>query len=266
MSHGGGGHAAELYPENQIFAAGVVLSLIGIYAAHFLSGYGLSMLIGGLLVSSACIAGANTVRKVAAYGLGTGVPSIGMVSLGMGTLSAVAGVLIPKAVGITSLAAPILTLVLSFIVGFIVGKLTVKPVGMKIPIMVRSMTYLSVAGALALLGFTTVYVGSLDPKMFIDGALNSGIMALAFIVAGMAILHPFNACLGPNESHKRTLTLAVSCGLLSWFVFSVVKLDILSIIASIILWAVFYVKFVKMSFKDACAVLYVPEIPKKEEQ
>jgi len=25
------------------------------------------------------------------------------------------------------------------------------------------------------------------------------------------------------------------------------------------------VKFVKMSFKDACAVLYTPEIPKKEE-
>ncbi|XRO76404.1 tetrahydromethanopterin S-methyltransferase subunit MtrC [Methanocaldococcus sp. 10A] len=265
MSHGGGGHAAELYPENQIFATGVVLSLIGIYAAHFLSDYGLSMLIGGLLVSSACVAGANTVRKVAAYGLGTGVPSIGMVSLGMGTLSAVAGVLIPKALGITYLIAPILTLIISAVVGFIVGKLTVKPVGMKIPIMVRSMTYLSIAGALALLGFTTAYVGSLEPNTFINGALNSGVMALAFIVAGMAILHPFNACLGPNESHKRTLTLAIACGLISWFVFSVVKLDVISMVVSIVLWAIVYVKFVKMSFKDACAVLYTPEIPKKEE-
>ena len=265
MSHGGGGHAAELYPENQIFAAGIVLSLIGIYAAHFLSDFGLSMLIGGLLVSSACVAGANTVRKVAAYGLGTGVPSIGMISLGMGTLAAVAGVLIPKAFGIPYLVAPILTLIIALIVGFIVGNLTVKPVGMKIPIMVRSMTYLSVAGALALLGFTTAYVGSLEPTAFVKGALNTGVMALAFITAGMAILHPFNACLGPNESHKRTLTLAVACGLITWFIFSVVKLDVISMVVSIILWAVVYVKFVKMSFKDACAVLYTPEIPKKEE-
>jgi tetrahydromethanopterin S-methyltransferase subunit C len=264
MSHGGGGHAAEVYPENQVFAFGVVLSLVGIYAAHFLPD-NLSMLIGGLLVSAACVAGANTVRKVAAYGLGTGVPSIGMISLGMGTLAAVAGVLIPKAVGIPYLVAPILTLILALVVGVIVGNLTVKPVGMKIPIMVRSMTYLSVAGALALLGFTTAYVGSLDPQVFIDGALNTGIMALAFIAAGMAILHPFNACLGPNESHKRTLTLAAACGLISWFVFSVVKLDVISMVVSIILWAVVYVKFVKMSLEDACAVLYTPELPKKEE-
>lgn len=265
MSHGGGGHATEIIPENQLFVIGVVLSIVGIYAANFLPGY-LSMLIGGLLVSSACVAGVNTVRKVASYGLGTGVPSIGMVSLGMGTLSAVAGVLIPKAVGITPLVAPILTLIISLIFGFIVGKLTVNPVGMKIPVMVRSMTYLSVAGALAMLGFTTAYVGSLDPNLYIKGALESGVMALAFIVPGMAILHPFNACLGPNESHKRTLTLAVACGFLTWFIFSVVKLDILSMVVSIILWAIFYVKFIKMSFKDACAVLYVPEIPKKEEQ
>jgi tetrahydromethanopterin S-methyltransferase subunit C len=264
MSHGGGGHAAEVYPENQVFALGVVLSLAGIYAAHFLPD-NLSMLIGGLLVSAACVAGANTVRKVAAYGLGTGVPSIGMISLGMGTLAAVAGVLIPKAVGIPYLVAPILTLIIALIVGFIVGNLTVKPVGMKIPIMVRSMTYLSVAGALALLGFTTAYVGSLEPSVFIKGALESGIMALAFIAAGMAILHPFNACLGPNESHKRTLTLAAACGLISWFVFSVVKLDVISMVVSIILWAVVYVKFVKMSLEDACAVLYTPELPKKEE-
>ena len=264
MAHGGGGHAAEVYPENQVFAIGVGLSLIGIYAAHFLPD-SVSMLIGGLLVSAACVAGANTVRKVAAYGLGTGVPSIGMISLGMGTLAAVAGVLIPKAVGIPYLVAPILTLIIALVVGFIVGNLTVKPVGMKIPIMVRSMTYLSVAGAMALLGFTTAYVGSLEPSAFIKGALESGIKALAFIAAGMAILHPFNACLGPNESHKRTLTLAVARGLISWFIFSVAKLDVISMVVSIVLWAIAYVKFVKMSFKDACAVLYTPEIPKKEE-
>lgn len=99
------------------------------------------MLIGGLLASAACVAGANTVRKVAAYGLGTGVPSIGMVSLGMGTLAAVAGVLIPDYFNLPYLVAPIITLIVSAVIGYIVGRLTVNPVGMKIPIMVRSMTF-----------------------------------------------------------------------------------------------------------------------------
>ena len=265
MSHGGGGHATEIYPEEQILAIGVGLSLIGCYLAHFLGAYGLSMLLGGLLAAGACVAGANTVRKVAAYGLGTGVPSIGMASLGMGTIAVLAGILIPKAFGISYLVAPILTLIISAIVGFILGKLTVNPVGMKIPIMVRSMTFLSIAGAMAILGFTVAYAGSLDPNVYINASVKSGIIALAFIAPGMAILHPFNACLGPNESHKRTLTLAVACGLLTWFIFSVVKLDLLSVVISIILWAIVYAKFVKMSFKDACAVLEVPEIPKKEE-
>lgn len=35
MSHGGGGHAAELYPEEQIFAVGIALSLVGCYLANF---------------------------------------------------------------------------------------------------------------------------------------------------------------------------------------------------------------------------------------
>ncbi|WP_423792837.1 tetrahydromethanopterin S-methyltransferase subunit MtrC [Methanocaldococcus indicus] len=268
MSHGGGGHAKDLYPEEQIFGVGILLSLIGCYLVHFLEPYGLGTLLGGLLVSAACVAGANTVRKVASYGLGTGVPSIGMVSLGMGTLAAIAGILIPKALGyasITPYVAPILTLIISAIIGVIVGKLTVNPVGMKIPIMVRSMTFLSIAGAMALLGFSAVYAGSLSPDVFLNGALNDGMMAVAFIVAGMAILHPFNACLGPDESHKRTLTLAIACALLSWFIFSILKLDVISIVVSIILWAIVYFKYVKMSLNDACCVLHVPELPKKEE-
>ncbi|EHP88085.1 tetrahydromethanopterin S-methyltransferase subunit MtrC [Methanotorris formicicus] len=264
MSHGGGGHAAELYPEDQILAVGAVLTIVGMYVAQYVPS--LSMLIGGLLAVGACVAGANTTRKVAAYGLGTGVPSIGMISLGMGTTAALAGVLIPKVFGIPEVVAPILTAVIAIIVGFIVGRLTVNPVGMKIPIMVQSMTKLSLAGALAILGFCVAYAGGFSAEIFIDNAVKNGIIALAFIGAGMAILHPFNACLGPNESHKRTLTLAVACGLITWLVFSIAKLDIVSTITAAILWAVAYGTYVKMSLDDACCVLYTPELPKKEEE
>jgi tetrahydromethanopterin S-methyltransferase subunit C len=269
MSHGGGGHAAELYPENQVLIFGAVLSIVGMYIAQFVPQ--LAMLVGGLLAAAATVAGANTTRRVAAYGLGTGVPSIGMVSLGMGTMSALAGVLLANAMvtqfGLPNsviYAIPIIVAVVAIVLGFIVGKLTVKPIGMKIPIMVESMTKLALMGALSIMGFCVAFAGGFSPDVLIPGAIKNGIIGLAFIAAGMAILHPFNACLGPNESHKRTLLLAIACGLLTWFIFSVAKLDVISSIASVALWAVVYRSFVKQSLNDACDVLYTPELPKKE--
>ncbi|ABR54780.1 Tetrahydromethanopterin S-methyltransferase [Methanococcus vannielii SB] len=269
MSHGGGGHAAELFPENQVLVIGAVLSLIGMYIAHFVPS--LAMLLGGLLAAGACVAGANTTRRVAAYGLGTGVPSIGMVSLGMGTISALAGVLIPSVLAGSValpfdlvLATPIIAAVVAIIVGFIVGKLTQNPVGMKVPIIVSSMTKLSLMGALAILGFCTAFAGGFSADLIINGAINNGIIALAFIAAGMSILHPFNACIGPNESHKRTITLATACGLMAWLVFSIAKLDIVSILVAAVFWIYTYGSFVSMSLADACEVKYVPELPKKE--
>jgi len=269
MSHGGGGHAAELYPENQIIAIGTILAIVGMYISQFFPQ--VSMLLGGLLASAAIVAGANTTRKVAAYGLGTGVPSIGMLSLGMGILSSVAGIyLVNTVVKILGAGSellyiiPIVVIVISVVLGYIVGRLTVKPIGMKIPVMVESMTKLSLMGALSIIGFCTAYAGGFLPNIIIPGSIENGVMALAFIAAGMAILHPFNACLGPNESHKRTLTLAVACGFLTWFIFSVARLDVVSSIASIVLWAVVYREFIKQSLKDACCVCYTPEIPKRE--
>jgi len=269
MSHGGGGHAAELYPENQIIAIGTILAIVGMYISQFFPQ--VSMLLGGLLASAAIVAGANTTRKVAAYGLGTGVPSIGMLSLGMGILSSVAGIyLVNTVVKILGAGSellyiiPIVVIVISVVLGYIVGRLTVKPIGMKIPVMVESMTKLSLMGALSIIGFCTAYAGGFLPNIIIPGSIENGVMALAFIAAGMAILHPFNACLGPNESHKRTLTLAVACGFLTWFIFSVARLDVVSSIASIVLWTVVYKEFIKQSLKDACCVCYTPEIPKRE--
>ncbi|HIP17407.1 MAG TPA: tetrahydromethanopterin S-methyltransferase subunit C [Methanothermococcus okinawensis] len=269
MSHGGGGHAAELYPENQVILFGAILAIVGMYISQFLPH--VSMLIGGLLAVGATVAGANTTRRVAAYGLGTGVPSIGMVSLGLGVISTLAGVLL-AGVAISQFnlpnellyGIPIIVAVVSIVLGFIVGKLTVNPIGMKIPIMVESMTKLSLMGALSILGFCAAYAGGFYPDVIIGGAVKNGIIGLAFIAAGMAILHPFNACLGPNESHKRTLLLAIACGFITWFIFSIVKLDILSSVVSILLWGIVYREFVNQSLKDACCVLYTPEIPKKD--
>jgi tetrahydromethanopterin S-methyltransferase subunit C len=187
-----------------------------------------------------------------------------MVSLGMGTISALAGVLIPSAFGLPVLVTPILAAVIAVVVGFIVGKLTQNPVGMKVPIIVSSMTKLSLMGALAILGFCTAFAGGFSADIIINGAINNGVIALAFIAAGMAILHPFNACIGPDESHKRTMTLAVACGFMAWLVFAIAKLDIVSTAVAAIFWFIAYGTFVKTSLADACEVKYVPELPKKE--
>jgi tetrahydromethanopterin S-methyltransferase subunit C len=42
--------------------------------------------------------GAEAVRRVAKYGLGTGVPSIGQIAMGMGIIAAMFGLAIVKAV------------------------------------------------------------------------------------------------------------------------------------------------------------------------
>ena len=269
MSHGGGGHAAELYPENQIIALGTLLAILGMYISQFFPQ--VSMLLGGLLASAATVAGANTTRKVAAYGLGTGVPSIGMLSLGMGIIAAVAGIFLVNALvkhfhvdPIVLYFIPIVGTIIAVILGYVVGRLTVNPIGMKIPIMVESMTKLSLMGALSILGFCSAYAGGFLPEIIIPGAIKNGVMALAFIAAGMDILHPFNACLGPDESHKRTLLLAVACGFLTWFIFAVARLEVISTVVSLVLWALAYREFIKQSLKDACAVYYTPELPKRE--
>jgi len=195
-----------------------------------------------------------------------------MAALGMGTIATLAGILIPSVLisqfafpNEIIYAIPILISAVALILGVVVGKLTVNPIGMKVPIVVQSMTYLSLMGALSVSGFCIAFAGGFTPDVFMAGAVKTGIIGLAFIAAGMAILHPFNACLGPNEDHGRTLKLALACGLITWFMFAVAKLDVISSIVSLILWALVYVSFVKQSLNDACDVLYTPELPKKED-
>ena len=86
MSAGGSGEAAEGMSHNNIIAVGLLGGLIGIYAAHFLGAMlgPYASFLGGLGAIAGVVWGAAAVRRVASYGLGTGVPSIGMIALGMG--------------------------------------------------------------------------------------------------------------------------------------------------------------------------------------
>ena len=72
----------------QLRMYGLVGSVVGIYLAYILNsvtGTNVFSFMGAIAALFGVVMGANAVRRVCAYGIGTGVPSIGMLSLGMGS-------------------------------------------------------------------------------------------------------------------------------------------------------------------------------------
>ncbi|MDL5504202.1 MAG: tetrahydromethanopterin S-methyltransferase subunit C, partial [Candidatus Methanoperedens sp.] len=123
---------------NQLLLFGIVGGLIGIYLTYFLPFAGeriggeianilniIAPVAGALGAICSVIWGADAVRRVAKYGLGTGVPSIGQIALGMGIIAAMFGLAIAKTMPITgpvlAIAGPILAVVTASIIGFIIG-------------------------------------------------------------------------------------------------------------------------------------------------
>jgi tetrahydromethanopterin S-methyltransferase subunit C len=93
-----------------------------------------------------------------------------------------------------------------------------------------------------------------------------------FIVGGMAMLHPFNACLGPDERQKRTLNLALSTGFIAMLVAGIasgaingVQAAVPTMIIAIFGWIIYYLRFFADTREDAAAVLSTGLLPKEEE-
>lgn len=126
----------KMIPPNTLLAFGVVGGLAGIYLAYFLRDMN-SIFVFFAALGAVCAAvwGADVVRRVASYGLGTGVPSIGMLALGMGIIAVLFGL----SLGLGA-AGPIVAFIISCVIGAIIGIISVKVVGMTIPIMVSATT------------------------------------------------------------------------------------------------------------------------------
>ena len=77
-------------PHNTIMWTGLIASLVCIYL-----GAGLNLafnaftfsFFGGLAAVAAIWWGSNTIKTLCSYGIGTGVPSVGMISLGSGVIA-----------------------------------------------------------------------------------------------------------------------------------------------------------------------------------
>lgn len=275
-------------PPNTLMAFGIVGGLLGIYLTYILplvgnaAGGPVKMLLtiiapaaGALGGICAVVWGAEAVRRVAKYGLGTGVPSIGQIALGMGIIAAmfglsIVGTIAPSVKVPIVLAGPIVALVTASIIGLIIGWFAQNVIKMKIPVMIRCMTEIAAAGSIVIIGFSAAAAGSFEFGTLVKMVFDNGIILVVFWVGAMAMLHPFNACLGPDEKQKRLLYLAVSTGAITMAVTGIAGImtlgnaGIFTLLVGVILWLIYYKKFWDEVYKDAAAVVGTGLIPKTE--
>jgi len=256
-------------------AVGIIGGLICIYAAYFLNTYFKVSYFAFLGAAGAILAivwGADAVRKICKYGIGTGVPSIGMLAFGMGLLATLLGLKIGDYVGIVYVG-PIAALILALVQGAIIGFVANAVLKMKIPTMQIGMIFIAGAASLILMGFTTTITGSFTYSSMIKFVFAPGFIAPLFMIGALPMLHPFNACLGPDEDQRRTLTLAVESGLLSTMMFGIMSLAIfpnsmlsslITIVLALIGWAYAYLAYFNKVKESGVVVLATGVLPKKE--
>jgi tetrahydromethanopterin S-methyltransferase subunit C len=269
MSAGGSEEGApEAIPQNKLIAFGAAGGLIAIYLSYFMvqfAGPAFSF-IGALGAICAIVWGASAVRRVASYGLGTGVPSIGMLALGMGVVAAIFGL------AIGGIAGPVVAFITAMIIGLVIGALTNRIIGLGIPIMEQSTTEIAGAGTLAIIGLSTTMTGTFMFDVVLTEIIATGYIALIFIIAGVAILHPFNANLGPDEKQDRTLSTGFEKGAIAMIMAGIVSVVSTgasaapTIVIGLAIWYVSFSQFKKYVVRDAYDVVGTGLLPKEEEE
>jgi len=259
-------------PHNQILIYGLVGSIVLIYLTY-LNTYVQApyfAFFGGLAAVVALLWGTDTIKHLCSYGLGTGVPSAGMIALGSGVIAALVG-------ATTGIFAPIVAVIVAAIIGAVAGLLANHVVRMDIPVMVVSLTELAIVGAITVLGLAAMVGGTFNFQDLITGTtvilgftvqsyeasvIGGSIIAVIFMLAAIAIQHSFNACLGPGEKQDRTLMLAAECGFLSMipvaimsFAFIAFIPALISLVVSIVGWIYTYAQYIVLSKRDAYAWL-----------
>lgn len=269
MSAGGSGEATGSISSVHLLILGIVGGLIGIYIAPYSALFGSA--IAGLGGVCAIVWGADAIRRVASYGLGTGVPSIGYMSLSIGIVGALAGIGIGYSFPQLEVAGPVIGLIFAMIIGLIVAVVAKKIVGMKIPILERCTMEIAGAAALSVLGFSVAITGTYDINAVLEHVVGTGFIAVFFIMNTMAIQHPYNACLGPNEDQVRTLKCAASTAFLAMIITGILSVItggvswFIVLIIGLIGWVISFRAFVNASYGAAASVKWSGLWPKLEE-
>ncbi|MDO5848148.1 MAG: tetrahydromethanopterin S-methyltransferase subunit C [Methanobrevibacter sp.] len=269
MSVAGSGEAHGDINSVHLLIVGIIGGLIGIYLSGVESTIG--PVIACLGAVCAIVWGADAIRRVASYGLGTGVPSIGYMSLSIGVIGSLAGIGVAYTIAM-DIIGPILALIFAMIIGLIVAVIAKKIVGMKIPIMERCTVEIAGAASLSILAFSAAVTGTYAIEEILASVVGTGFIAVFFIMNTMAIQHPFNACLGPNEDQARTLKCACSTAFLAMVITGILSVVaggeyawFAIVIIGLIGWVISFRSFVKASFEAAASVKWAGLWPKVEE-
>lgn len=264
----GGGGTSSVDPKMTLLL-GLIGGIILIYIAPFVPTIG--PLFAALGAVCAIIWGADAIARVASYGLGTGVPSIGYMSLAIGIIGAIAGLAGAIMFGANNvLLGPIMGVILAMIVGAIVALVGTKVLKMKIPVLVRCTVELSGAAAISVIGFSAAIAGSIAMPAILKTVVATGFIGLLFILNTMAIQHPFNACLGPQENRARTLKLAASTGFMAMAIVGLLGIGlsqawwVIAVIGALA-WFVSIRAFLDASAEEAASVKWSGWWPKEEE-
>ncbi|KUK68704.1 MAG: Tetrahydromethanopterin S-methyltransferase subunit C [Methanomicrobiales archaeon 53_19] len=268
-------------PHNTILGIGFVGSLVCIYLTYLnvITGLDLFSFFGGLGAVFALVWGTSTIKNLCSYGIGTGVPSAGMIALGSGVIA----MLLATKFG---MATPIAAVIIGAIAGLVIGFLANNVLNMNIPVMIQSLAELAIIGALIILGFATMTTGDFTLASLSSGTvtifgfvmdsyttsyLGGGVIAVAFMLGAIAIQHPFNAALGPSNTQDRTLMLAAECGFLSMIIIAVISFAFISmgsallgLLIALIGWIYTYAQFIELSKRDAAGWLDAKMIVESE--
>ena len=150
VAGGGGGGKPSVDPK-QTLALGVIGGIAGIYLVQVPLGIG--PVLAALGAVAATIWGADAISRVASYGLGTGVPSIGYMSLALAIVGSLSGLAGAFAFHTSTYVGPILGFIIAVIVGLIVAVVLKQVIKMKIPVLVRCTAELAGASALSVPDF-----------------------------------------------------------------------------------------------------------------
>jgi tetrahydromethanopterin S-methyltransferase subunit C len=185
----------------------------------------------------------------------------------MGVVAVLFGLSIAEQMGVGVLGV-IIALVYSLIFGYVVGLIANRVMGFNIPVMEEGLTDLSGAGTLAILGWSFAISGSLGYADIVNSVINTGFLAIIFICGGLAILHPFNANLGPDEKQDRTLVNAFMVGGMSTIATGVCALmtlglapGMVQIVVGFAVWYYFFVWYYRLAARDASAVVGTGLLP-----
>jgi tetrahydromethanopterin S-methyltransferase subunit C len=270
-------------PHSTIMIAGLIAAVVLLYLtyANVLVGTEYFAFFGGLATVAALVWGSDTIKTLCSYGIGTGVPSAGMIAFGSGVIA----MLFATKYGI---AAPIVAVVLAAVIGAIIGYLANNVVNMRIPVMIQSLVEMAIIGAVVLMGYAAMMTGSFELTSLTTGSvgilglslpsyqasfLGGALIAVVFMLGAIAIQHPFNACLGPSWTQDRMLMLAAECGFLSMIVAAVMSMALISMSAALVSlfvavigWYYTYTKYIELAHRDAASWLDTKPIPELEGQ